>query len=84
MGMTKGRSGSHPADTAAVRDTGVKCTLRQMNFRLSLCRKVPGRSPASHRIWNPLHTPNTRPPPLAKDTTSSMMGEKRAMAPLRR
>jgi hypothetical protein len=45
---------------------------------------APGSSPASSRIWNPLQMPMTGPPPEANAFTSRMIGEKRAMAPVRR
>ncbi len=45
---------------------------------------IPGSRPASHRTWNPLQTPSTSPPSRAKRSTSSMTGEKRAIAPTRR
>ncbi len=46
--------------------------------------RTPGRSPDSHRIWNPLQMPRTGPPAFANATTSSITGEKRASAPQRR
>ena len=37
----------------------------QMNRSAAFRISTPGRSPASHKIWKPLHTPSTRPPRLA-------------------
>ena len=45
---------------------------------------APGSRPASHRIWKPLHEPITGPPTSAKAPTAAMIGEKRAIAPVRR
>ena len=84
MGMVMGVDGSSALETGAFRETGLRVTFLQMNLRLSLCSSAPGSKPVSHKIWKPLHTPNTRPPFLAWFTTDSMMGEKRAIAPLRR
>ncbi len=45
---------------------------------------APGSSPASSRIWNPLHTPSTGPPWSANAVTAGMIGENLAIAPVRR
>ena len=45
---------------------------------------APGSSPASSSTWKPLQMPSTGPPPAAKRSTARMMGEKRAIAPVRR
>ena len=44
----------------------------------------PGSRPASSSTWKPLQMPSTGPPAAAKRATSPMIGEKRAIAPLRR
>src|SRR3989442_4437820 len=33
--------------------------------------RTPGSSPASHRIWNPLHEPSTSPPPATNSRSAS-------------
>ena len=61
-----------------------KCTSRQTYFKESFLRIAPGKSPASSRILKPLQIPATWPPREANLRISSMIGEKRAMAPVRR
>jgi hypothetical protein len=56
----------------------------QRNFNPSFLRIAPGSRPASQRIWNPLQIPITSLPAFAWSATALMMGEKRAMAPVRR
>ena len=58
--------------------------MRQMNFRDRFWSSAPGSSPASVSTWKPLQMPITFPPRRAWAITSSMIGEKRAMAPHRR
>ena len=54
-----------------------------MNFLLALCNNAPGNNPASHKIWNPLQTPKTKPPPVSMcDDALHAIGENLAMAPL--
>ncbi len=62
----------------------LRCTSRQTYLSESFLRTAPGSRPASSRIWKPLQMPTTCPPRWANLRTSSMMGEKRAMAPTRR
>ena len=45
---------------------------------------APGSRPASSNTWKPLQMPSTGPPRSANVRTAAMMGEKRAMAPVRR
>ena len=45
---------------------------------------APGSRPLSQSTWNPLQMPITGTPAAAARTTSSMIGEKRAIAPQRR
>ena len=45
---------------------------------------APGSRPLSHSTWKPLQMPITGTPASAARTTSSMIGEKRAIAPQRR
>ena len=54
------------------------------NFSEALRISAPGSSPASVRIWKPLHTPRTGVPRLARSATARMMGECAAMAPQRK
>src|SRR5216684_900497 len=61
-----------------------RCTSRQTYLRESLRRTAPGSIPASSRIWKPLQIPTTCPPRWANLRTSSITGEKRAMAPVRK
>src|SRR5678810_132463 len=58
-----------------------KCTSRQTYLSESLRRSAPGSRPASTRIWKPLQNPATCPPRAANFLISSMIGEKRAIAP---
>ena len=53
-------------------------------FSRALRSSAPGSSPASHRIWKPLHTPTTAAPRPAAFTTSRMTGDCAAIAPARR
>ena len=50
----------------------------------SFMRMAPGRSPASKSTWKPLQTPITGLPAAACWATASMIGERLAMAPLRK
>src|SRR5260370_264215 len=50
-----------------------------MNFSRALRMRTPGRRPASQRIWKPLQTPSTSPPPAAKSRTASIIGARPAM-----
>jgi hypothetical protein len=59
-------------------------TSQQMNESDAFGRNTPGSSPASQRIWKPLHVPSTSPPSAAKRVIASMIGAKRAIAPQRR
>jgi hypothetical protein len=45
---------------------------------------APGRSPASHKIWNPLQMPRTSLPESANFLTEFITGENLARAPARR
>ena len=45
---------------------------------------APGSRPASSRTWKPLQMPSTGPPRSANASTAAMIGEKRAIAPVRR
>ena len=46
--------------------------------------KAPGVSPLSQPIWAPLQTPSTGVPSAAAARTSSITGERAAIAPARR
>ena len=68
------RAVARPAATASRSGTrGGRCAVAR-----------PGSMPASVRTWKPLHEPITGPPAAAKASTARMIGEKRAMAPVRR
>ena len=54
------------------------------NLMRSLRTIAPGSRPASSSTWNPLQMPSTGPPRSANALTAAMIGEKRAMAPVRR
>ena len=65
------------------------CSMRtqmcsQWNFRSRLRSIAPGSSPASSSTWKPLQMPRTGPPRRAKSVTAVMIGENRAIAPVRR
>src|SRR6266446_6241587 len=55
------------------------CTWRQMKRRPLLRIIAPGSSPASQRIWKPLHTPRTMPPLLANFSMDFITGVKRVV-----
>jgi hypothetical protein len=59
-------------------------TSRHTNDSETFGRSVPGRRPASQRIWNPLQIPSTGPPSDANSATAAIAGAKRAIAPQRR
>jgi len=61
--------------------TGTSCDT---NLMRSLRTMAPGSSPASSRTWKPLQMPSTGPPRSANALTAAMIGEKRAIAPVRR
>ncbi len=59
-------------------------TMRDTNLMPRLRTIAPGRSPASSSTWKPLQIPRTGPPRSANLATAGMIGEKRAIAPVRR
>ena len=64
--------------------TTSNATWRQVNFNEVFGSRAPASSPASQSTWNPLQIPSTSPPRRAKRSTSTMIGDTRAIAPARR
>ena len=80
-GWTAARRRSHARVHVVPAFTTSSSTWRQTKRSEVLGSSAPGSRPASHRTWKPLQMPSTRPPRRAKRSTSSITGEKRAMAP---
>ena len=74
-----------PARIVRVKGVSAFSTRRntdwQRYWRHSLRMSAPGRRPASHRIWKPLHDPSTRPPSATKSLSAAMTGDRAATAP---
>ncbi len=53
-------------------------------MQVAVAHQRSGQEPDSQRIWKPLQMPMTSPPAAANSFTVFMMGEKRAIEPVRR
>ena len=74
------RPGSQGEPACSTRRSTSRATKRPPWFG----RSTPGRRPASHSTWKPLQMPSTGPPAAASLPTTSIAGERRAIAPGRR
>ena len=84
MGMRSTSPSPMPAVHGDPSPSRRRCVHSQRKRRLRLRISAPGRRPLSHSTWKPLQMPITGTPASAARTTSSMIGEKRAIAPQRR
>ena len=88
--LRRARLASSASDRVEARVNGVSvcstltCTYSQRNCRLRFRSIAPGSRPASSSTWKPLQMPSTGPPAAANGVTSCMIGENRAIAPVRR
>ena len=83
------RNAQHLADVRTARERRVGLLDADVHVLAAVLQPwlrsiAPGSRPDSSRTWKPLQMPSTGPPRSANACTSRMIGEKRAIAPVRR